>query len=216
MPETKFYYAPGSCSLCPHILLREAGLEFQGIPMRVTEKRAVFPDSFRLINPKMRVPVLSLDSQIITEVPAICTAISSLVPSMHLMGSTALETARVYEWMSWLSGTLHGIGFGRLFRPGRWTLDVDEGVLEGIKGSGREVVGECFDQIEGKLKGGEWAVGGEFTAVDAYLLVFFRWGNQAGFEMRRRYPKYTKLVEKLVERDAVKKTLEFEKIEATL
>ena len=151
MPEIKFYYAPGACSLAPHILLREAGLEFEGIPMRVSAARTSFPESFRLVNPKMRVPVLSLDSEIITEVPAICTLISSLAPSMNLMGKTSLEIVRVHEWMNWLSGTLHGAGFGHLFRPGRWTESRDETVWEGVKGRAREVVGECFDEIDGRL-----------------------------------------------------------------
>jgi glutathione S-transferase len=43
---------------------------------------------------------------------AIATAIANLAPGRHLMGRTALDRVRVYEWMTWLSGTLHGQGFG--------------------------------------------------------------------------------------------------------
>lgn len=136
---------------------------------------------------------------------------------MNLMGKTSLEIVRVHEWMNWLSGTLHGAGFGHLFRPGRWTESRDETVWEGVKGRAREVVGECFDEIDGRLvEGSGWVVGGGMTAVDAYLFVFFRWGNEAGFDMRRKYPKYTKLMENFVKREKVKDTLERESICSTL
>jgi glutathione S-transferase len=215
MPDIKFYYAPGACSLAPHILLHECGLGFTAIPIRVKETRFAFPEDFRLINPKMRVPVLSLDAENITEVPAICTAISQLAPDLRFMGRTALETARVYEWMNWLSGTVHGAGFGHLFRPQWWTTEETEEALEGVRVKAREVIEDAFGQIEGKL-GGEWAVGGRFTAVDPYLLVFYRWGNETGFEMRKRFPKFTRMMEKLVSRGAVKIVLEKENIESTL
>jgi glutathione S-transferase len=112
MPQTKLYFAPGTCSLAPHILLREAGVEFEAIANSVTLKTVTFAEGFELLNPKMRVPVLVLDGVVITELPAIVTAIAQLVPNMRLMGKGQLETVRVYEWMNWLSGTLHGQAFG--------------------------------------------------------------------------------------------------------
>jgi len=212
-PEIKFYFAPGACSLAPHILLHEIGLSFTPIAMRIDETRTEFTKDFHLINPKMRVPVISLDGEIVTEVPAVATAIASLAPGMGLMGRTPLDTVRVYEWMNWMSGTLHGGGFGHLFRPGRWSDD--PAAFEGIKKKALECIRDCFDAIEGKLVGIH-AVGGAFTAVDPYLFVWYRWGNSTGFEMKEKYPKYTALVENLVKRPAVKATLEAEDIGSTL
>jgi glutathione S-transferase len=98
MPSIKFYYAPGACSLAPHILLHEAGLPFTAIPMRASEARTTIPEDYRKINPKMQVPAITLDDLgTITENPAIATAIPSLVPEIALMGRTPIETARVYE-----------------------------------------------------------------------------------------------------------------------
>lgn len=222
-PKIEFYYAPGACSLAPHILLHVTAVAFTGTPMRVSEARTEFPASFTLLNPKNQVPVLVLSGTAITEVPAVCTAISAQAPDMHLMGRTALDTARVYEWMAWLSGTLHGGGFGHLFRPQRWTTSAHPAVLEGIAARARERVEECFVMIEGKLKmecegGGEgvFAVGGALTAVDPYLFVFYRWGNNGKFGMKEKYPRYTALVDGLLEMDAVVDTLVAEGIESTL
>ena len=75
MSEICFWYAAGACSLAPHILLHEVGADFVGIETAVTPAERISPRALT-INPKLRVPVLSIDSEIITEVPAIATVIS--------------------------------------------------------------------------------------------------------------------------------------------
>jgi len=101
VPTIKFYYAPGDCSLAPHILLHETGLPFSAIPMRVSEARTAISQEYRKINPKMQVPAITLDeTDTITENPAGATVISNLVLEMGLMGWTPIETARAYEWMN--------------------------------------------------------------------------------------------------------------------
>jgi glutathione S-transferase len=102
----------------------------------------------------MQVPAITLDDlDTITENPAVATVISNLVPEMSLMRRTPIKTARVYEWMNWLSGTLHGGGFGHLFRPQRWTVTDDKDVFEGIKKKARECIEDCFERIEENLNG---------------------------------------------------------------
>lgn len=113
--------------------------------------------------------------------------------------------------MNYLSGTLHGAGFGHLFRPGRFTF----GDKEGVEKKSKETIAECFAFVEGRLKGEGWAVGEQVTGVDAFLFVFWRWGVAYGFGMEI-YPRYRSLMEKLVERWAVKETLELESIKAML
>ena len=53
-------------------------------------------------------------------------------------------------------------------------------------------------------------------AVDPYLFVFWRWANEAGFEMKVKYEKYARLVERLVDIEKVRETLEVEGIELPL
>ncbi|TGO07280.1 hypothetical protein BTUL_0297g00030 [Botrytis tulipae] len=210
-PEIKFYWAPGACSLCPHVLLFETGVSFESIANLITKETVEFTRNFSSINPKMRVPVLSLEGEIITEVPAIATAISSFAPELHLLGRTTMETIRVYEWMNWLSGTLHAHAFGGLLRPER--MSDEKAALPGIEKKSMRNVQNCFDMIEGKLNG-LYAVGGAFTVVDSYLFVFHRWGEGHGLDMKRAHPKYTALVDNLVNRPSVQKVLELEKSQA--
>ena len=110
MTAITLWMSPGACSLAPHILLHEIGATFNMV-VAATSGGGTSTDAFTRLNPKQRVPVLALGNEVITELPAIVTAISNLAPERHLMGDTPLDTARVYEWMNWLSGTLHGQGF---------------------------------------------------------------------------------------------------------
>ncbi len=154
--------------------------------------------------------MLALDEEIITELPAIATAISLLTPERRLMGASLLEQARVYEWMNWLSGTVHAQGFGGLWRPERFVDDL--ALHPAITAKGRKTVEECFAMIEGKLKGRAHAVGQGFTGVDAFLVVLYRWGNRIGLAMDKAYPHFATLVQGLSERPSVRHTLAAEDV----
>lgn len=148
MSELKLWYTPSACSLAPHILLHETKLPFEPVAVSIADGENLEEEFLRL-NPKGRVPVLSIDGEVITEVPAIATAISDLSPDHGLMGQTPLERARVYEWMNWLSGTVHTLGFGGLWRASRFSDD--EGALDGIRAKGKQAIADSFAVIEGKL-----------------------------------------------------------------
>ena len=208
MAAIKLYYSSGACSLASHILLPETGMKFEAIKIDV---KAGAPEELRDINPKMRVPVLSLNGQTITETPAIMTAISQLAPEKHLLGKTNFETVRVYEWLNWLSGTLHAQGFGGLFRPHRFSDDPT--VYEAIKAKCLKTIEECFDMIETDLSSVH-AVGDSFTAVDAFLYVFWRWGARSGTINMEKYPKFLKLVVNLAKRPSFQAVVDAEGLES--
>lgn len=210
MASIVLYYSPGACSLASHVLLKEIGVKFD--PVKVELKDSL-PESFRKINPKMRVPVLSIDKNIITETPAIFTAISQLAPERHLLGRSNIEVVRSYEWLNWLSGTLHGQAFGGLLRPHRYADD--PALYDAIKAKGWKNVEECFEKIESELSGLH-AVGDVFTAVDVFLYIFYRWANFIQAEMAYRYPKYTRLVVELAKLPSIQETLETEGVPSFL
>ncbi|KAF2029126.1 glutathione S-transferase [Setomelanomma holmii] len=198
---------PGSVALASHIALQESGLDFS---IEDLKAQRGFRDEHLHLNPKARVPILELDNERITETPAILTTISALAPQKNLLGKTITEQARAQEWMAWLCGTVHGQAFGCLFRSNRFVGD--ESVYDAIKARGRGWVKECFDYVEGKLEGRTHAIGDAFTVVDAYLYVFYRWGNLMKLGMRFNFPNYTRVVQNVVERNLVKKTIEAESI----
>lgn len=209
------YYCPGSCSLASHILLTHLTIPFTAVPVSV---KAGFPQSLKTLNPKSRVPVLVLpDQTVITETAAVMTAIAQLAPNhRELLGTTPLDTVRVYEWCNYLSGTLHTRGYGGYFRPERY-VGSDPGMQEVVRARAGDVITECYRYIEDTLqtRKGEWAVGGEsMTIVDPFLYVFWRWGVGCGFIAQGRYPRYQALVARVAALEATKKVLEIEKQEA--
>ncbi|KAL4790579.1 hypothetical protein BDV19DRAFT_333061 [Aspergillus venezuelensis] len=213
MPDIKFFFASGACSLAPHILLHEAGLDFEPMQVRNEGTEVVFPSDYYKLNSKMRVPVIVVDGEIITESPAVNTIISQLSPNKKFLGKTPLETVRVCEWMNYISGTLHGTGYGHLFRPARWTTSEDPIVHAGIKAKGEEIVARCFEHIESRLReGAVYAVGDDVTAVDPFLYSMYRWSGYARLDMGL-YPKLARLVRELEKREAVKIVLEKEGLE---
>lgn len=176
------------------------------------------PEEYKKIHPSGYVPALAVDGQIVTEVPAILTYISDLAPEKKVFGSTPFERAKVYEWSIWLSSTLHGSGYGALWRPMRYTDDDDEAIIHAITQKGRKTILETYDRIESQLDGFHAAVGGRFTVADLSLHTFWRWGaSRLGFEQQafaRMYPKYTALAERVEKMESVRQTLEEEHLPA--
>ena len=58
----KLYFAPGACSLSPHIVLREAGFNFDLEQVNNQEKKTKSGADYWGINAKGQVPVLELDN----------------------------------------------------------------------------------------------------------------------------------------------------------
>ena len=48
----KLYYAPGTCSLSPHIVLLEAGFDFDLEKVDLSDRKTASGADFKAINPK--------------------------------------------------------------------------------------------------------------------------------------------------------------------
>jgi glutathione S-transferase len=206
MGNLKLFIAPGTCSLATHIALRELDIDFELVVLNLSQG---FPEWYRLINPKLRVPVLEFeDGSILTELPAIMTAISKRKPERNFMGKTDPEQCRVYEWLNWLSGSVHVQGYGPFLRPQRYADDPVH--HDALKEKAKQTLMGCFDTIEEKLNGVH-AVGDNFTSVDVFLLPLYRWGNSfLALPMKTSYPKYTALVENVVRMGSARDALSAE------
>lgn len=210
MTAIKLYATAGACSLAAHIILNELNIQYDAV---VTELKDGITEDVVRLNPKKKVPVLVIDGQVITENVAILTAIAQLAPERNLLGATDLEKLRVYEYLAYLSGTLHGQAYGGFFRPGRYTDD--ESAFKSIQEKGKQTILECYEYIEAGLRGVH-AVGSELTVVDPYLYVFWRWGSMYSPDMHTRFPKYAALVQELGKLESVQRTIKQEGVEGYL
>ena len=73
----KLYYAPGACSLSPHIVLTEAGLTFDKIKVDGKTKAMDGGGDYRTVNPLGYVPLLELD-ELISDVYPVTRAMDAL------------------------------------------------------------------------------------------------------------------------------------------
>lgn len=206
--KINLYYAAGACSLAPHIILHASG-----IPFTVTEAKLTGPfnPEFAKLNPKKQVPFIELEPGVIlTEIPAIMTAISGLVPEKKILGEPGMEVIRSYEWMNYLSGQVHARRFAVYFRPEKYVND--KSLYPMVKELALANIREAFEIVEDKLKDRKPVDSENIRAVDAYLFVFFRWANNVGIDMQKEYPRYYERMMQLSKLEPVIKAAQMEGI----
>jgi glutathione S-transferase len=203
------YYSPGSCSLAPHIVLNEIGQPFE-LRKFSTAERANYSPEYLAINPKGRIPALEIDGFVLTENPAILAYLGRRFPGARLYPADGSEAeARCLELLAWSSNTVH-VTFAQLFRPERFVQKEDD--YPPVRDSGRINYERCLADIDRTLQRQPFAVGTQFTVVDPFWLVFYRWAMRSNYDMRNKFPAYTAYVERLCNRPSVQRTLAAEGI----
>jgi glutathione S-transferase len=203
------YYSPGACSLAPHIVLNEIGQPFE-LRKFSTADRANYSPEYLAVNPKGRIPALQIDAFILTENPAILAYLGRRFPSAGLYPSDTSEgEARCLELLAWSSNTVH-VAYAQLLRPERFVPN--EAGYPSVKESGHTNYRGCLADIDKRLQRQQYAVGAQFTLVDPFWLVFYRWGARVGYDMRAKFPAYTAYVERLCNRSSVHRALTTEGI----
>lgn len=197
----KLYYAPGACSLSPHIALREAGLPFTLIKVSTKTKEIEGGGDFRAINPKGYVPALELDQGgVLTEGPAIVQYIADQVPASGLAPANGtLARYRVQEWLNFVSTELHK-QFSPLFDP----TTPDE-----VKTKQRERIGGRLEWVASQLGDKPYLTGESFTVADAYLFVILNWAKPMGIDLAR-WPAVKAFHERVAARPKVQEALKAE------
>jgi glutathione S-transferase len=211
----RLFYSPGACSLAPHIVLEEMGVPFEPVRVVIAEGGNRTPE-YLALNPRGRVPALTWREgdreRVLTEAMAIMAWVSMRHPQVSLLPAPRTEAfVRALEWMGWLGSTMHQAGVRTVFRPERFTTDAAG--APGIAAQGRETIRVGYADIEQRLTGRRYAIGDTFGAVDAYLLVFYRWGNRCGLAMREEFPGYARVMDEVRSRHAVRRVVEREGIE---
>ena len=200
--DIKLYYAPGACSLASHIAIEEVGVPYETVRLNLAEGDQRKPEYLRL-NPRGRVPTCVVDGHVITENVGIIAYFAGGYPQAGIWPKDTWHQALAISTMAWLSNTVHAC-YGHLVRPARYADDAAS--QESIKAKARTMYEEYLREIDSLLAGRKWAIGERYSAVDGYLLVFYRWGNRAGLPVKE-LANYTRLVDKVLARPAVKKVM---------
>ena len=176
----RLYYAPGACSLGIHVLLEEIGRPYELTRLNLAEGEQSKP-AFAAINRKGKVPTLVRDDgSVLTEFPSIAWWLALSNPGAALVPSDAEGQARTLEALDYIVGTIHGQGFGRIFRPIQFTPR--EADNDTVKAQGRQIFVDGIRLMDERLTGKEYLLG-EFSIADAALFYVEFWAGVVGIEL---------------------------------
>ncbi len=203
----KLYYAPGACSLSPHIIAREAGLpiELSKVSFDGTKRTTEQGEDFFVVNPRGGyVPVLRLDDDdILIEGPAILQYLADQALEKRLMPKHGdREYYRALSWITFISTELHK-GFSPLFNP-HLPEEQRASVVDRIK--------VRYAYVEKALAQRHYVLGDTFCTADAYLYTILRWSPRAGIALTE-YPNLAAFMKRMENRTAVQTALKEEELE---
>ena len=189
------YWATNTCSLSPHITLREAGLPFDLVKVDLRTKKLVpaagsqaTDGDWLAINPKGYVPALRLPTgEILTEGAVMVQYIADQVPEKKLAPPHGtMERVRLAEWLHFIATELHK-GMSPLYNPA-----ANEEFKTALKE--KRLIGRWTTLAEGL--GDKPYLTGAFTIADAYAFYVMRawqgslketlarWSNLAAYYQR--------------------------------
>jgi glutathione S-transferase len=197
----KLYYAPGACSLSPHIVAREAGidLELEKVDLRIHGIKS--ENDYYEINPKGYVPALEISpGEVLTEGPAIVQYLGDQKPNSGLVPPAGtLERYRQQEMLSYINSEIHK-AYSPLFSD-----KTPEPTREDRKAHLRK----RYKILDDRLAGRDYLFGDKFTAADAYLFTVTRWAHAVKLDLAE-FKNLAAFQERVKARPAVKEAMKAE------
>ncbi|MEO8223498.1 MAG: glutathione transferase GstA [Gammaproteobacteria bacterium] len=163
----KLYYSPGACSLSPHIVAQEAGINLDLVKVDLASKTVASDGDFWAINPKGSVPVLQLDSgETLTEGPAIVQYLADLKPEAKLAPANGtFPRARLQEVLNYITSEIHK-SYSPLFNAQ---------ILPEVRAERVAYLRKRYALLDQQLSGRQYLLGDQFSVADAYLFTVTRW-----------------------------------------
>lgn len=197
----KLYYAPGACSMSPHIVAREAGIELQLAKVDNKTKTVTTQGDYLKINPKGYVPALEVEAgEVLTEGPVIAQYLADRNPQAGLMPPAGtMERYRVQEMLGYLNSEIHKT-YSPLFYP-----DTPPEVATEKKAQLRK----RYHPIDQRLKNRDYLFGDKFTVADAYLYTLTTWANYVKLDLSE-FGDLTAFQQRVAARPAVQTAMKAE------
>lgn len=171
----KLFYSPGACSLAPHILLEDTGLQAELVRVDLSTGQTASGEDFAHITSKRAVPLLMLDDgSVLSEGPVIAQYLCDRAERTDLMPAAGtLARYRVMEWQNYITSELHK-AFTPLFNK---EASADTKALFATQ------LQTKFAWVSGQLQGRDYLTGSTFTAADAYLFTVASWAAYVALDL---------------------------------
>ena len=195
------YYTPGACSLAPHIILRETGLDFTLKRVDLGKHELEDGTDYYTISPRGQVPLLELeDGQRLAEGPVIAQYIADHAKRQDLLRpGDELSRYRVLEWQNYITSELHK-GFSPLF--GREYPEEARAII-------RTNLRRKYEWVAQQLEGRDYVTGSTFTVADAYLFVVANWTRFVKIDIDQ-WPHVAEFVRRVAARPAAQEAMKAE------
>lgn len=197
----KLYFAPGACSLSPHIALREAGFAFDLEKVDLKAKTTAGGEDFKAVNPKGYVPALKLDDgTVLTEVAAVVQYVADKKPEAKLAPAAGSPDRFPFqEWLNFIATEIHK-GTSPLFNPA--TPDAYKQIVTAK-------LGERYDYLSKHLEKRPFLVGQSFTVADGYLFTILNWTKFLNIDLGK-WPVLKAYYDRVAARPAVQAAMKAE------
>ena len=195
------YFAPGACSLAPHIVLEWIGAPFEAV------KVAFGSQQLRDLNPAGSVPVLREDhGWTLTQAGAILDHLAQKHPEAQLSGGDSLrDKAEAHRWSAFFTSDMHA-AFWPIFGPGKYTTDTTDAAKQSVIEAGQDLVRTRLALLNRHLEGRDWVLGSR-SVIDAYAFPMLRWAIKMLPDGLKGYANVQALHDRIAADPAVEKVL---------
>ena len=195
----KLYYAPNTISVAAAIGLEEAGLAYEPVLVdfaSAEQTKAPYLD----LNPKGRVPALTVDTATLTETGAILEFIADQAPGAGLVPADPLEAAHMRSVMYYLASTMH-VNHAHMRRGNRWA-DLQTS-WDDMAAKVPQTMTASAAYVEENALRGPFVLGDQISIADPYLYVICAWLPRDGVDTSA-FPKISAFLEAMAERPSVR------------
>jgi glutathione S-transferase len=173
-------------------------------------KNAQKSPEYLKINPAGRIPTFIDSDFILFESAAICMHLADKHPEANLAPPLGTDArANFYKWLMYFTNTIQP-DLLIFHYTARYTTN--EVGVAGMKAGADQRIQHWFDIVEENMGAGPYLLGDTYSAADIYLTMLCRWGRLQDPKPASR-PKICKLVDLVLARPAVQKTIQVEGIE---
>src|SRR5690349_5011603 len=199
--DMKLYYSQGACSLSPHIVARELGLDIQLEKVNTKSHTYDGGSDYYSVNPKGYVPALEISpGEVLTEGPAIVQYLADRKPGSGVVPAAGtLERYRQQEMLGYINSEIHKT-YSPLFNPAIPPEVADER---------RAYLKKRYKLLDEKLAGKQYLFGDRFTAADAYLFTVTNWAPHVKLDLSE-FTHLAAFQKRVAERPAVQQAMKEE------
>lgn len=200
----KLYMHAAACSMSPHIISRELGLDIELVAVDRQTHRTSSGEDYLAINGNGYVPALMLDDgRVLTEGPVIAQflADSTSEGARMLPPVGTFARSEVQSYLNFITSELH--------KPMAMLFNA---ALAGAHDGIRATIEKRLDWLTGRMTG-PYLTGEAFTVADAYLFVCLNWAPWIKIELER-WPALRAFMQAVAARPSVRDALEAEELGA--